>query len=311
MLHRRTFISQTGALAAGTLLAEHGLAEHGLAEEAPLAPPLRVLDTHTHFYDISRPQGVPWPGTSDKLLYRTVMPDEFKKLTAPYNVKGTVVIEARWPVEDNQWALDTLAPDDFIPGIIGRLPLDEDFEKNAARFAEHKKFRGLRVRKDELKELAAFKWMQARGWTVDVLGGSDALADVLTLARRVPELTIVINHLPKDPLPDADAQKAVEAALDGLAKLPNVNIKVSNVLRIKRTDLNPCAADYRHLLDPIWERFGERRVIFGSNWPVSDKHNGPYGDLIQVMNQYTMPKGKESQDLYFWKNGVRAYGLEA
>lgn len=305
MLHRRTFLAQTGALAAGAFLTEQGL-----SAEAPLAPPVRVLDTHTHFYDISRPQGVPWPGKSDKLLYRTVMPDEFKKLTAPYNVKGTVVIEARWSVEDNQWAMDTLAPDAFISGIIGRLPLDDDFEKNASRFAEHKKFRGLRVRKDELKQLAAFKWMQARGWTLDVLGGSDVLAEVLTLARHVPELTIVINHLPKDPLPDADAQKAVEAALDGLAKMPKVNIKVSSVLRIKRTDLKPRAADYRNVLDPIWQRFGERRVIYGSNWPVSDKHNGPYGDLIKVMNEYTMPKGKESQDLYFWKNAVRAYGLD-
>ena len=32
-----------------------------------------VIDTHTHFYDPTRAQGVPWPPREDKLLYRTVL----------------------------------------------------------------------------------------------------------------------------------------------------------------------------------------------------------------------------------------------
>ncbi len=32
-----------------------------------------VIDAHTHFYDPTRPQGVPWPNKSDALLYCPVL----------------------------------------------------------------------------------------------------------------------------------------------------------------------------------------------------------------------------------------------
>jgi len=32
-----------------------------------------IIDTHTHFYDPSRPQGVPWPPSDNELLYRPVL----------------------------------------------------------------------------------------------------------------------------------------------------------------------------------------------------------------------------------------------
>ena len=40
-----------------------GTAALGAAAGARTAdPPAPVIDTHTHFYDPSRPGGVPWPG---------------------------------------------------------------------------------------------------------------------------------------------------------------------------------------------------------------------------------------------------------
>ena len=34
-----------------------------------------IIDTHTHFYDPTRPEGVPWPPADNELLYRTVLPE--------------------------------------------------------------------------------------------------------------------------------------------------------------------------------------------------------------------------------------------
>jgi len=45
-----------------------------------------VIDTHTHFYDPTRPQGVPWPGKRDAFLYRPVLPAEWEELVAPLTV---------------------------------------------------------------------------------------------------------------------------------------------------------------------------------------------------------------------------------
>lgn len=65
-----------------------------------------LIDTHVHFYDPARPEGVPWPAQDNALLYRTVLPDEWERLVAPLGTGGTTVVEASEWVADNQWLLD-------------------------------------------------------------------------------------------------------------------------------------------------------------------------------------------------------------
>ena len=36
---------------------------------------------------------MPWPAKTDQLLYRTVLPADFRKVSASYGVTGTVVVE--------------------------------------------------------------------------------------------------------------------------------------------------------------------------------------------------------------------------
>ena len=38
-----------------------------------------IIDTHIHLYDTTRPQGLPWPPKSDKVLYRPVLTEHFDK----------------------------------------------------------------------------------------------------------------------------------------------------------------------------------------------------------------------------------------
>ena len=65
-----------------------------------------IVDCHTHFYDPTRPEGVPWPGKDDAVLYRTVLPKHFLEQAATLGVTKTVVVEASPWVEDNAWLLD-------------------------------------------------------------------------------------------------------------------------------------------------------------------------------------------------------------
>lgn len=114
---------------------------------------LQIVDTHTHFYDPTRPEGVPWPGKNDKSLYRPVLPDDYKAIAKPHGVTGTVVVEASPWVEDNQWVLDLVEKDPFVLGLVGNLtPGKEDFRKHLARFAKNSRFRGIRVNASALKK---------------------------------------------------------------------------------------------------------------------------------------------------------------
>ena len=80
-----------------------------------------IIDTHTHFYDPRRPEGIPWPGKDNELLYRPVLPQHHRALSQPEGVTGTVVVEASGWLEDNQYILDLAADDPWIVGLVGHI----------------------------------------------------------------------------------------------------------------------------------------------------------------------------------------------
>src|SRR5262245_33258190 len=79
MLNRREFLGAGAGIAARALLSS-GTA---LAEDDAVSP---RVDCHTHFYDPTRPEGIPWPGKDDRVLYRTVLPRHFLEQAAPLGV---------------------------------------------------------------------------------------------------------------------------------------------------------------------------------------------------------------------------------
>src|SRR5258708_9646872 len=85
---------------------------------AAAAEPVPAIDAHTHFYDPTRPQGVPWPGKGDKTLYRPVLPKELAELAKPQHVGATIVVEASPLVEDNQWLIELAACEPVIIGGV-------------------------------------------------------------------------------------------------------------------------------------------------------------------------------------------------
>lgn len=266
-----------------------------------------IVDAHTHFYDPRRKQGVPWPPQSDTLLYRTVLPREFKEMAGPLGVTGTVVVEASPWVEDNQWVLELAGHDRFLLGLVGHLaPGKPGFEAELDRFRRNRLFLGIRLGGGAIREGLERRQFQADlrrlagcGLMLDALGPEAMLGDVAKLGREIPELRIVIDHMPFDPPPE-------EAALRALEPLANVFVKVSNVLRRREGRLVTEASFYRPGLDTLWDAFGARRLLYGSNWPVSDK-TGPYGEVLRVAREYFGGKGVEAAGRFFRENSRVAY----
>ena len=276
--------------------------------------PAAIIDTHTHFYDPSRPEGVPWPSRGEPVLYRNVLPDEFVRLTKPMGVTGTIVVEASPWLEDNQWVLDLAARHPVILGVVGHLePGKPAFQGHLERFGKNPLFRGIRlgarVIADGLPQprfLEDLKSMAAAGLEVDAIGGPAMLDDLLRLTDRVPDLRIVIDHLPFDSPADATAREGFHRSLRELAKRPLVYVKVSWVLRRKGNEAPAELSVYRPALDELWEVFGPGRLIYGSNWPVSDLV-APYDAVLRVVREYFTAKGQDAADSYFWKNALAAY----
>ena len=305
---RREFL-QAAALTTATF----GALSQQSVSATPLPP---VIDTHTHFYDPTRKQGVPWPPPSEPILYKPHYPREFQTLTAPHRVVGTVVVEASPWVEDNQWILDLAKDDPFIVGFIGNLKLGRpEFAAQLQRFAANPIFRGLRVGEKPLAEGLGQKAFESdllrlgeRALTLDVVGGEGLLPNVARVTRLAPKLRVVIDHLPFAAWDSSPA--AMRKALAEVAALPQVFAKVSNVVRRVDGKVIEDAAAYRPALDVLWDLFGADRVVFGSNWPVSNRV-APYASLHKIVAGYFGAKGQTAAEKYFWKNSLAAYSWVA
>lgn len=280
------------------------------------ADPLTVIDTHTHFFDPTRKQGVPWPG-KDSPLYRKTLSAEYRAAIAPQRVSGTVVVEASPWLEDNQWLLDVADADPFIVGIVGHLePGEAEFQNHLERFAKHKLFRGIRVGSAAVKKglaggtlVADVKRLAEHDLELDVNGGPDMPADVARLAERLPELRIVINHMANV---EIDGRTPPDAWLQGMAaaaKHPHVYCKISALLEEAARNGREAPADvefYRPALDAVWSLFGDDRVIFGSNWPVCERAGG-FAKTHQVIEAFMRSKSRAVQEKFFSKNALAAY----
>jgi L-fuconolactonase len=85
-----------------------------------------------------------------------------------------------------------------------------------------------------------------------------------------------------------------------------VYAKVSNVPRRSGERVPDEVGFYRSALDELWEVFGEDRLIYGSNWPVSARI-APYETAFKVVREYFAAKGQEASEKYFWRNSKAAY----
>jgi predicted TIM-barrel fold metal-dependent hydrolase len=303
-MNRRHFLASTAALA---------------LPKANAAPAMPIIDCHIHLFDVNRPQGVPWPDKTDKVLYKTALPDRYRKIAVPLGITGAIEVEASPWLLDNQWVLDIAAKDKIIVGTVGDLEPDKpDFRKNLDNFHKNPLFRGIRYGNIWDRDLTA---MVAKP---EFVAGLKALADadlsldsanpdprlingLLQITDKVPDLRIVIDHLPRLEKPgDPAARKAYETDLHELGKRKQVYVKVSGVVRKVNGKVPEDPAFYKPVIDEIFDIFGEDRLLYGSDWPNSDQW-AEYPVEFKVVKTWFENKSKTAAEKYFYKNSKAAY----
>ncbi|MBC8352797.1 MAG: amidohydrolase family protein [Planctomycetes bacterium] len=279
------------------------------------AADLDIIDCHTHFYDPTRPEGIPWPSKGSP-LYRTVLPGHLRALKTYRPVTGTVIVEASPRLEDNAWLLELAKDDPFVVGIVGNLnPADPNFTQYVNRFAADPLFRGIRISVKllqnllERSDLSALKLLAKRDLALDVNGGPETSAVVAELALRLPTLRIVQNHIGNVKItkeaPPPDWSEGIRAA----AGHPNVFCKISALVEAAARDRQKPPTDlgfYKPYIDVVWDAFGDDRVIYGSNWPVSDRA-ASYETLQRIVMEYAAERGTDATTKFCSLNAKRAY----
>ena len=231
-----------------------------------------MIDAHVHLWD----QPLGWMTDKMAVLRRPFSLDELRPSLAAHDVDGVVLVQAQSSIEETERLLELAEHDDVVAGVVGWVDLTApDVAEALAELSESGRLVGIRhqahdepdpewlLRDDVLSGLAA---VRDAGLVYDLLVRPRELPAALEVARRLPELRLVIDHAAKPPIATGELEpwRTLTAPF---AALEQVSCKVSGLVteadrdRWKPDDLVPYIA---HLVE--W--FGLERLLFGSDWPV-------------------------------------------
>ena len=231
------------------------------------------VDTHQHYWKLSEVE-YPWLIPDYGAIYDTFTPEQLAPQLKAAGVDKTVVVQSANSYEDTASMLVKADYNDWIGAVVGWVNLldPEEANQRLEMYTKDPRFVGIRHLIHEepdgdwvIREVVieSLKVLASHGMTFDVVAVfPNHLKHVPTLAEKVPELKMVIDHLAKPPVgqkasPWFDQMKAA-------AQSPNVYAKLSGQFD------NPdwTVDDVRPYVDFALEQFGAGRLMFGSDWPV-------------------------------------------
>ena len=286
-----------------------------MAEATQAAPSFPIIDTHIHIYDKTKPGGAPWPrdvpGGGEPPQGMVALPNRYKAIVAPFGVAGAIIVEASPRLEDNQWCLDVAANHPIIVGLVGRLDPGRrgvSLEFGAARQEPAVPWRPAGPARisalDSPTAIGNLRRLADADCSLDVdtpRQGMTAAEVLLKVLDKVPNVRLVMDHLPDVRFPDDAAKERYVRHLRELTKRPNVYIKLSEVVRRYEGRVSTDLHLYRAWLDELWDIFGEDRIIFGSDWPQSETLEfNSYPNVFGVARAYVMSKSPAAMEKVFW-----------
>ena len=318
-MNRRKLLTDAALVGAATTSVGAAASEL-FATQAPSASVLSfpVLDAHIHLFDPTRPGGVPWPEPGDA-IYQPALPSRYEQITRGFGVVGAIAIEASPLPSDNDWVLQLIQDHPVMVGMIGDLiPGAPEFSRDLERLHRNPLFLGIRYGNLWNRDLAVdmrkpgffdgLRLLAQAGLTFETANPNpELIAAIATIAGRLPELTIVVDHLPHAVEPtQSAARREYEGHLAALGRSPSVFVKLSEIITRKEDRPDTRMDDYSTKLDHLWGIFGPDKVLYGSDWPNSD-HVASYADTFTLVRNYVATKGVSAQRKVFFSNSITAY----
>jgi predicted TIM-barrel fold metal-dependent hydrolase len=269
---RRTFLKCFGMAAAALgCRAACGRVDGAGAEAPPSSLPPTTIDAHVHVWK-KDPQ-FPWAPETKNPPGRDATAEELLALMRANGVHRTVIIQVihyRW---DNRYAASVLKryPQHFR-GVARVNPEDPAAPDQLSRLVEEDGFHGVRLSPsgdasgDWIRgPLMTPLWARCSDLKVPMtlLTPVTRMPDVMRLAEQFPDLTIVIDHMADCPL---DQPKQLEKLL-ALQRFPRLYVKTSHTWSLSAQPYP--YLDSQRQVRRLYDTFGPRRLIAGSDWPVS------------------------------------------
>jgi L-fuconolactonase len=276
-----------------------------------------AIDAHVHLWNrATDPQ--PWiePATMN-VIDRDFSTSDLRVMLAETAVDRAVVVQSSNSSGETTRLLRLALDDDAIAGVVGWVDLELDVNEQLERIPEplRRTLVGVRhlvhIDPDE-------NWLQRaevdRG--LAALGAANLSFDLVvrwwqlesaarTVARH-PDLTFVLDHLGGVP-DDADHLSQWEEGLRAVAAQPNAGAKLSGVSAFIDGE---AGVDLARVVDTAFDSFGPSRLMYGSDWPLSQLGAGVLAWRGYVQDALAGVTDDE-RDAVLGANAARLYRLDS
>jgi L-fuconolactonase len=252
----------------------------------------RTIDAHQHFWQRGKFKDGWLDEPKHKPISGSYLPEDLAPLLRQCGIDGSIFVQTQHDLGENRWVLDLAKKNPFILGVVGWVDLASPAcEAQVLEFKAEKKFVGVRhitqgepdddfiVRDDVVRGLKVLEKHQV---PFDLLFYVKHLKHAATLAKKLPNLPMVIDHLAKPRIKDRVTDGWIEH-LKAAAKFPNVHCKLSGmVTEAAWTAWRP--ADLKPYVQAALDAFGPDRCMYGSDWPVC-LLAAPYPNVIAALRE--------------------------
>lgn len=297
---------------------------------------LPIVDAHHHFWDLKRnphpwlqqrPQ-IPFRYGDYDAICRDFLPADYRRNQGVHRVLRHVLMEGEWdprdPTGEAYWVHELARQTGKPHALAAQAWLDRDvLQEQLAAYAKLPLVRSVRHKPRSLPRAEHHAGYEAPGsmrcprWRSGYARLEAArlmfelqapwwhFAEASELARDFPRTRIVVNHtgLPADR--DATSLNAWRAALDLLAREPNVFLKISGLGVAGRCWTPELQAP---VVNDAIRIFGWQRCMFASNHPV-DALVASLGDIFAGFKQITTALPAAQRLALFCDNATALYNL--
>ncbi|HXT09650.1 MAG TPA: amidohydrolase family protein [Roseiarcus sp.] len=297
-------------------------------------PQLRIIDPHQHFWKLDAAQGYPWltkrplgpsvAGDLARIAHDYLIPD-YRADVEGFNIVKSVHVEAiaADPVEETAWLQELSDSQGFPHGAVVRVALHQpDVERVLERQCQFKIVRGVRDilnwhknpsltyidRSDLLTDpawLAGFALLRKFNLSFDMQLYPSQMLDAAAVARRHPDMSIILNHAGMPVDRDAGGLEQWRKGMRALAACDNVTVKISGLGMV---DWNWTTESILPFVLETIDFFGVDRSMFASNFPV-DKIYSDFATLYRAFFEITKGFSDSEKERLFHDNAERLYRL--
>ena len=237
-----------------------------------------IVDAHHHFWDPSTAE-YPWLTDELAVIRRAFGPADLEPSLQASGVDATVLVQTRSSLDETLEFLAIAAATPFVRGVVGWVDLTDpgvvDVLARLRAGPGGDRLVGIRhqahdepdpdwlVRDDVVRGVAA---VGSAGLAYDLLVRERELPAARALARRLPDVRFVVDHLAKPRIASGKLEPWATRIAE-FRELDHVACKASGM--VTEADWSAWTPnDLQPFVDHVLDVFGPDRLMFGSDWPV-------------------------------------------